>query len=213
MAVRVFLLDDHDVVRAGLAALIDGTPDLEVVGQASTVGATLDAVRECKPDVAVFDARLGDGSGIDACRAVRAEMGDIKCLVLTAFEDDQALVDAAEAGAAAFVLKEVRGDAVLDAIGKVAAGHQLIDRDRLNAARARMRESGEQKIADLTPKERQIFELIGDGLSNREIADRMYLAEKTVKNYVSKLLMKLGKVRRTEAAALAARLAERDARR
>ncbi len=212
MAIRVFLLDDHDVVRAGITAMIDAVADLEVVGQARTVAEASSVIAECNPDVAVLDVRLHDGTGIELCRELRTEHPRVATVMLTSFADDQAFVDAADAGASCFVLKQVRGSAVVDAIHRAAHGHHQFDREELNAARERLRLSGTQQIADLTTQERRIFELIGDGLSNREIGEEMFLAEKTVKNYVSKILTKLGHVRRTEVAALAARLAEREGR-
>jgi two-component system response regulator DevR len=212
MTIRVFLLDDHDVVRAGVVAMIDAEDDLDVVGQARSLAEATTVVAECKPDVAVLDVRLDDGSGIDLCRLLRAEYPNVSTVMLTSFADDQAFVDAADAGASCFVLKQVRGSAVIDAIHRAAHGHHQIDKEALNDARERLRQSGEKQIDELTVQERRIFELIGEGLSNREIGDVMFLAEKTVKNYVSKILTKLGKVRRTEAAALAARLAEREGR-
>jgi two-component system response regulator DevR len=212
MAIRVFLLDDHDVVRAGVSAMIEAIDDLEVVGQARTLAEAPSVISECRPDVAVLDVRLDDGSGIDLCRMLRSEYPNVATVILTSFADDQTFVDAADAGASCFVLKQVRGSTVVDAIHRAAHGHHQIDRDALGEARERLRRSGAQQIDDLTEQERRIFELIGEGYSNREIGEEMFLAEKTVKNYVSKVLTKLGKVRRTEAAALAARMAEREGR-
>ena len=207
--IRVFLLDDHEVVRRGIAATLEAEPDLTVVGEASTAAAALDAVRECRPDVAVLDVRLGDGSGIDVCRQITSEMEDVKPLILTSFDSDRALVDAGLAGASGFVLKEIRGTQLIEAIRQVAEGRRLLDDAEVRLALRRLRESEEGRLYDLTPQERRIFDLIGEGRTNRQIAREMYLAEKTVKNYVSNLLAKLGMSRRTEAAALAARLEER----
>ena len=207
--VRVFLLDDHEIVRRGVVSVIDAEPDMEVVGEAGTADEALDVVEVCNPDVAVLDIRLGDGSGVEVCRDIRSKYPEISCLMLTSFEDDQALVEASLAGAAGYVLKQVQGGDLLEAIRMVAEGRVLLDRATIRLALRRVRESGESTVGDLPPQELRVFELIGDGLSNREIADEMILAEKTIKNYVTSLLQKLGMQRRTEAAAFAARLDER----
>ena len=207
--IRVFLLDDHEVVRRGIAATLDAESDITVVGEASSAADALDEVRRCNPDVAVLDVRLGDGSGIDVCRQITSEMENVRSLILTSFDSDRALVDAGLAGAAGFVLKEIRGNQLIDAIRHVASGRRLLDDAEVRLALRRLRESEEGRVYDLTPQERRIFDLIGEGHTNRQIAREMYLAEKTVKNYVSNLLAKLGMSRRTEAAALAARLEER----
>ena len=207
--VRVFLLDDHEIVRRGVVAVIDAEPDMEVVGEAGTVAEALEVVQGCSPDVAVLDIRLGEGSGVEVCRDIRSQYPDVKCLMLTSFEDDQALVEASLAGAAGYVLKQVQGGDLLEAIRMVADGRVLLDRATTRLALRRLRESGEATVGELPPQELRVFELIGDGLSNREIAEEMILAEKTIKNYVTSLLQKLGMQRRTEAAAFAARLDER----
>jgi|TARA_B100002003_G_C14080141_1_gene519622 DNA-binding NarL/FixJ family response regulator len=207
--VRVFLLDDHEIVRRGVVAVIDAEPDMEVVGEAGTVAEALEVVQGCSPDVAVLDIRLGEGSGVEVCRDIRSQYPDVKCLMLTSFEDDQALVEASLAGAAGYVLKQVQGGDLLEAIRMVADGRVLLDRATTRLALRRLRESGEATVGELPPQERRVFELIGDGLSNREMAEEMILAEKTIKNYVTSLLQKLGMQRRTEAAAFAARLDER----
>jgi two-component system response regulator DevR len=209
MGTRVFLLDDHGVVRVGLATMIDSEPDLEVVGQAGNAENALTGIAESQPDVAVLDVRLDDGNGIEVCREIHATHPDVRCIMLTSFADDRALVDAGAAGASAYVLKQVRGDELADTIRAVAGGRQLLDPATLRHATERLRASGELLIEDLSPQEKRLFVLIGDGYSNRQIADELYLAEKTVKNYVSTLLAKLGMTRRTEVAALAARLDER----
>ena len=206
---RVFLLDDHEVVRRGIAATLDREADLEVVGEAGSAADAMAELRACRPDVAVLDVRLGDGNGIDICRQISSELPEVKTLILTSFDNDRALVDAGLAGAAGFVLKQIRGTELVDAIRKVADGRQLLDDAEVRLALRRLRDSEEGRLEDLTPQERRIFDLIGEGQTNREIAHEMYLAEKTVKNYVSNLLAKLGMARRTEAAALAARLTER----
>ncbi|MGI9606289.1 MAG: response regulator transcription factor [Acidimicrobiales bacterium] len=206
---RVFLLDDHEVVRRGVALVVDAQPDLEVVGEGDSAANALEKIRSCSPDVAVLDVRLGDGNGIEVCRDVKAEFPDLPCLMLTSFADDQALLDAALAGAAGYVLKEVRSNDLIESIRKVAAGSQLIDNAEVRIRMQRLRETEAGQLASLTPQERRIFDLIGDGMSNREIANEMFLAEKTVKNYVSNLFVKLGISRRTQAAALAARVEEK----
>lgn len=207
--VRVFLLDDHEVVRRGVAGLIDAEPDMSVVGEAGTAAEALTVVEACTPDIAVLDVRLPDGSGIEVCRDIKSAHPELRCLMFTSYSDDQALVDASLAGAAGYVLKQVKGNALVESIRKVAGGVTLLDNATTRLALSRLRESGEGRVADLTDQEKRIFDLIGDGLSNREIAEQLYLAEKTVKNYVSNLLSKLGMKRRTEAAAFAARIAER----
>jgi len=209
VSLRIFLVDDHDVVRRGLTALISAEDDLEVVGTSSSAVGTLEAIAATKPDVSVLDVRLGDGSGVEVCRDIRSAHPKVACLILTSFEDDQALVEASLAGAAGYVLKRVQGDELLTAIRLVGSGRRLLDPGTTRLALRRLRESGEAAVDELSPQERRVFDLIGDGMSNREIADRMYLAEKTVKNYVTNLLRKLGMSRRTEAAAFAARLDER----
>ncbi|MDA2989802.1 MAG: response regulator transcription factor [Actinomycetota bacterium] len=207
--IRVFLLDDHEVVRAGVAAMLSAQDDIEVVGEAGGASDALDVVRRCQPDVAVLDVRLADGNGIEVCRAIRSEFDDIRCLMLTSFHDDQAILDAAMAGAAGYVLKQIRGNELVDAVRRIAAGAVLLDAAESKMALRRLRSSEEGRLLDLTPQESKIFDLIGEGMTNRQIAAEMFLAEKTVKNYVSNLLSKLGMSRRTEAAAFAARLEER----
>lgn len=207
--IRVFLLDDHEIVRVGLSDLIDAEADMQVVGQAGSGPEAVRLVGQLAPDVAVLDVRLGEGNGIAVCRQIRSEHPETACLMLTSFADDQALIDAAEAGAAGYVLKQIRSNDLIESIRKVAGGAQLLDPAmvRLGAERLRGTEAG--MLDGLSPQERRIFDLIGEGCSNREIADELFLAEKTVKNYVSNVLSKLGMHRRTEAAALAARLDER----
>ena len=207
--IKVFLLDDHEVVRNGVKAALEAEPDLEVVGEAGSAGTALDAVRACQPDVAVLDVRLGDGNGLDVCRQITSEFPNTKALILTSFESDRALVDAGLAGAAGFVLKQIRSNELIEAIRHVAAGRQLLDDAAVRLAMRRLRNSEDGRLLDLSAQERRVFDLIGEGLTNRQIADEVCLAEKTVKNYVSNLLTKLGMSRRTEAAALAARLDER----
>ncbi|MDX2380268.1 MAG: response regulator transcription factor [Acidimicrobiia bacterium] len=207
--IKVFLLDDHEVVRRGVAATLDAEDDIAVVGEAGTAADALDVIRDCRPDVAVLDVRLGDGNGIDVCRQITSEFEDVASLILTSFDSDRALIDAGLAGAAGFVLKQIRGNELIDAIRHVASGRRLLDDAEVRLAVRRLRNSDEGRLYDLTPQERRIFDLIGEGFTNRQIAQEMYLAEKTVKNYVSNLLAKLGMSRRTEAAALSARVEER----
>ncbi len=208
--VRVFLLDDHEIVRRGVADLLNAEPDLEVVGEAGTAAEALSAVAATEPDVAVLDVRLGDGNGVEVCRDIRSAHPDVACLMLTSFSDDHAVIDAAMAGAAGYVLKQIGSNELVEAIRKVARGVQLLDRAEVRLRMQRLKESDEGVLLSLTPQEQRIFTLIGDGYSNRQIADEMFLAEKTVKNYVSNLFAKLGISRRTQAAALAARLDERE---
>jgi DNA-binding NarL/FixJ family response regulator len=214
MAVRVFLLDDHEIVRRGLRDLLEDA-GLEVVGEAGTAEEALRRVPALSPDVAVLDVRLPDGDGVEVCRELRNRNPDLPCLMLTSFSDDEALFDAIMAGASGYVLKQIRGDDLVDAIGRVAAGESLLDPTATTRLLERLRRGGPQddKIAQLTDQERRILELLAEGLTNRQIAEQMYLAEKTVKNYVSNLLAKMGMQRRTEAAVYAARLSERHRRR
>ena len=209
--IRVFLLDDHEVVRRGIAAALDAEDDLTVVGEAGSADEALAGIAEHRPDVAVLDVRLGDGehNGIDVCRQITTDFPEVRVLILTSFDSDRALVDAGLAGASGFILKQIRSTELVDAIRGVAAGRRYLDDAEVRLASRRLRESEEGRLDDLTPQERRIFDLIGEGYTNRQIAQDMYLAEKTVKNYVSNLLAKLGMSRRTEAAALAARLVER----
>jgi two-component system, NarL family, response regulator DevR len=199
---RVFLVDDHEVVRRGLKDLIDAEEDLEVVGDAATAGMALAGISSTSPDVALLDVRLPDGNGVEVCREVRARAPQIACLMLTSFGDDEALFDAIMAGAAGYLLKDVRGQDLLDAIRRVAAGDSLLDPALTGKVLERLRKGDDEdpRLKSLSEQERRILALIAEGLTNRQIAERMHLAEKTVKNYVSNLLAKLGMQRRTEAA-------------
>jgi two-component system, NarL family, response regulator DevR len=199
---RVFLLDDHEVVRRGLKELIDAEDDLEVIGEAGSAGMGLASISTTNPDVAVLDVRLPDGNGVEVCREVRARDPKIACLMLTSFSDDEALFDAIMAGAAGYLLKDVKGNDLIDAIRRVAAGDSLLDPALTGRVLERLRKGDEEdpRLTSLSEQERRILELIAEGLTNRQIAERMHLAEKTVKNYVSNLLAKLGMQRRTEAA-------------
>ncbi len=208
--IRVFLLDDHELVRNGVRASLDAEADIEVVGESGNVADALGEVDRCRPDVAVVDVRLGDGNGIAVCRDISQHHPEVHTLILTSFESDQALVDASRAGAAGFVLKQIRSTQLVDAIRLVAGGRQLLDDAAVRQATRRLARSEAGRLVDLTEQERRIFDLIGEGKTNRQIASEMFLAEKTIKNYVSNLLAKLGMSRRTEAAALAARLDERE---
>lgn len=206
----MFLLDDHEIVRRGVRELLEGEDDLTVVGEAGTAEEAYGRIPATTPDVAVLDVRLPDGDGVEVCREIRSRHPEIACLMLTSFADDEALFAAIMAGAAGFVLKRVRGNDLVEAIRRVGEGESLLDPAVTARVLERLRERPEDdELADLTPQERRILALIADGLTNRQIGEQMYLAEKTVKNYVSNLLAKLGMSRRTEAAAYAARLAER----
>ncbi len=214
MTIRVFLLDDHEIVRRGLRELIDATDDMEVVAEAGTAEEALGRIPATSPDVAVLDVRLPDGDGVEVCREVRSRLPDLQCLMLTSYADDEALFDAIMAGAAGYVLKQIRGTELVDAIRKVASGQSLLDPTVTARVLERLRTGSpeDERLESLTDQERRILDLLAEGLTNREIAERMYLAEKTVKNYVSNLLSKMGMQRRTEAAVYAARLAERRTR-
>jgi DNA-binding NarL/FixJ family response regulator len=207
--IRVFLLDDHEIVRRGLADLINLESDMEVVGEASSKDEALHRIPASRPTVAVLDVRLPDGSGVEVCRDIRSDLPDVRCLMLTSYADDEALFDAIMAGASGYVLKEIRGNDLITAIREVAAGKSLLDPGATQRVLDRLRsgDQQDQRLQGLSDQERRILTLIGDGLTNRQIGETMHLAEKTVKNYVSSLLAKLGMERRTQAAALAARMA------
>ena len=204
---RVFLLDDHEIVRRGLADLLTLESDLEVVGEASTAAEALHRIPASRPDVAVLDVRLPDGTGVEVCRAIRDAMPEVHCLMLTSYADDEALFDAIMAGASGYVLKEIRGHDLVDAIRQVAAGKSLLDPIATQRVLDRLRrgEPHDERLDSLTEQESRILDLIGEGLTNRQIGERLHLAEKTVKNYVSSLLAKMGMERRTQAAAYVAR--------
>jgi DNA-binding NarL/FixJ family response regulator len=206
--IKVFLLDDHEIVRRGVRDMLEAEPDITVIGEAGTAGSALARIPALMPDVAVLDVRLPDGDGVTVCREIRSRMPQIACLMLTSFGDDEALFDAIMAGAAGYVLKQIRGSDLVGAVRTVAAGESMLDPGAAGKVMARMRDQANQKdpLAGLTPQERKILELIGEGLTNRQIGERMYLAEKTVKNYISALFAKLGMERRTQAAAYASRI-------
>jgi two-component system response regulator DevR len=208
VAARVFLVDDHEVVRVGIRELLSASDELEVVGEASSVTEALTRVPAVAPDVAVLDVRLPDGNGIELCRELLSRVPGLKCLMLTSFTDDEALFDAIMAGASGFVLKRIVGSDLTNAVKTVAAGGSLLDARSTAALLNRIRRERENgdPLRMLTEQERTVLDLIGEGLTNRQIADKMFLAEKTVKNYVSHLLAKLGLERRTQAAVLASKL-------
>jgi two-component system response regulator DevR len=205
--IRVFLLDDHEIVRHGLRQLLERDGDIEVVGESGLAEEAIRRIPALRPHVAVLDARLPDGSGIDVCRDVRSQDPTIQALILTSYDDDEALFSAIMAGAAGYVLKQIRGTDLVDAVRRVAAGQSLLDPAVTQQVLDRLREGPKQDtaLAGLTDQERKILVLIGEGLTNRQIGERMFLAEKTVKNYVSSLLAKLGMERRTQAAVFAAK--------
>jgi two-component system response regulator DevR len=209
--IRVFLLDDHEVVRRGVRDMLETAPDLLVVGDASTAAEALERVPALAPDVAVLDVRLPDGDGVTVCRELRSMLPDLACLMLTSFADDEALFEAIMAGASGYVLKQIRGADLVHAIRAVAAGQSMIDAGTTAQVMERLRTGPrvEDPLAALTEQERRILDLIGEGLTNRQIGERLFLAEKTVKNYVSNLLAKLGMQRRTQAAVLASRVQNR----
>jgi len=209
--IRVFLLDDHEVVRRGIADLLDAEPDITVVGDAENVEQALVRAPAVRPDVAVLDIRLPDGDGISVCRELRSQMPELAALMLTSFDDEDALLDAIMAGASGYVLKQIKGSDLVSAVRTVASGQSMLD----PATTARLMRSlrtepaapdVSPELASLSPREREILTLIGDGLTNREIGKRLYLSEKTVKNHISRLLAKLGVQRRVQAAVIASQL-------
>ncbi len=212
MSIRVFLLDDHEVVRRGVRELLESEGDIEVVGEAGTAAEAYGRIPPTAPNVAVLDVRLPDGDGIEVCREIRSRHPEIACIMLTSYADDEAVYSAIMAGAAGYVLKQVRGTELVDGIRRVAAGDSLLDPAVTTRVLERLRHKDDvDELAVLTDQERKILGLISEGLTNRQIGERLFLAEKTVKNYVSNMFAKLGMSRRTEAAAYAARLAERRA--
>ncbi|MFF3941379.1 response regulator [Streptomyces phaeofaciens] len=214
--IRVFLLDDHEVVRRGLADLLDSEPDISVIGDAGTVDHALARGPALRPDVAVLDVRLPDGDGISVCRELRSQMPELACLMLTSFDDEEALLDAIMAGASGYVLKQIKGSDLVSAVRTVASGQSMLDPATtarlMRSLRADPAESPAvpSELASLSPRERDILALIGEGLTNREIGKKLYLSEKTVKNHISRLLAKLGVQRRVQAAVLASHLEHPD---
>ncbi|MFC5137315.1 response regulator [Actinomycetospora rhizophila] len=209
--IRVFLVDDHEVVRRGVAGLLSDEPDLEVVGEAGTVAEALVRVDAVRPDVAVLDVRLPDGNGVELCRELRSRRPELACLMLTSFTDEQAILDAVLAGAAGYVIKDVRGSDIAAAVRDVGSGRSLLDHRAAAVLMATLRTPPEapDPTADLTPQEHAVLELIGEGLTNRQIGERLFLAEKTVKNHITRLLAKLGLERRVQAAVLATEVRRR----
>jgi two-component system, NarL family, response regulator DevR len=205
--ITVFLLDDHEIVRRGLRDLLEAEGDIAVVGEASTQDEAVRRVPALDPDVAVLDVRLQDGDGVSACREIRSSHPRTACLILTSFSDDEALFEAIMAGAAGYVLKQIRTNDLVDAVRRVASGQNLLDPAVTARVLERLRRGPEQdeRIARLSPQEREVLTLLAEGLTNRQIAERLYLAEKTIKNYVTSVLAKMGMARRTEAAVYAAR--------
>jgi DNA-binding NarL/FixJ family response regulator len=200
---RVFILDDHEVVRRGVKEMIGAEPDMCVVGEAATAAEAVQEALRCRPDVAVLDIRLPDGDGIRVCRDLLSELPGLSCLMLTSFADDDALVASVLAGASGYLLKQIRGNDLVDAVRIVAAGGSLLDPQATSIVIDRLRDGVEEDpFSVLSSQERRVLELIADGLTNRQIGEQMELAEKTVKNYVSALLEKLGLERRTQAAVL-----------
>ena len=210
--IRVFLLDDHEVVRRGLKDLLESDGDIEVVGESGSAAEATRRIPALRPDVAVLDARLPDGSGIDVCREIRSREPATSALILTSYDDDEALFAAIMAGASGYVLKQIRGTDLVDAVRRVAAGQSLLDPAVTQQVLDRLRRGPEvdDALAPLTEQERRLLELIGEGLTNRQIAEQMFLAEKTIKNYVSNLLAKLGLERRTQAAVFATKHLHKD---
>ncbi|MDI9914469.1 response regulator transcription factor [Rhodococcus sp. IEGM 1379] len=209
--IDVFLVDDHEVVRRGLAELLDDDPELRVVGEASNYAHAIARIPALEPDVAVLDVRLPDGNGIELCRELLSKLPGLRCLILTSFEDDQAMLDAILAGASGYVVKDIRGLDLTRAVRDVGSGKSLLDNRAAAALMAKLRTDAADKngpFEELTDQERVLLGLLGEGLTNRQIAARMFLAEKTVKNYVSRLLSKLGVERRTQAAILATKMHE-----
>src|SRR5215469_6225215 len=212
--IKVFLLDDHEIVRRGVRDMLEAEPDITVIGEAGTAQSAIARIPALRPDVAVLDVRLPDGDGVTVCREIRSQMPQLACLMLTSFGDDEALFNAIMAGAAGYVLKQIRALDLVGAVRTVAAGGSLLDAEAATRVMRRMREqvTRSDPLAELSAQERQILELIGEGLTNRQIGERMFLAEKTIKNYVSALFVKLGMERRTQAAVYATRVLHEDSR-
>ncbi|MEV0220387.1 response regulator transcription factor [Streptomyces sp. NPDC050704] len=210
--IRVFLVDDHEVVRRGITDLLDAEPDISVIGDADSVAHALVRGPALRPHVAVLDVRLPDGDGISVCRELRSQMPELACLMLTSFDDEEALLDAIMAGAAGYVLKQIKGSDLVDAVRTVASGQSMLDPTTTARLMRSLRADPAEEpavapeLASLSPRERDILALIGDGLTNREIGKKLYLSEKTVKNHISRLLAKLGVQRRVQAAVLATHL-------
>ena len=211
MTIGVFILDDHELVRSGLRSTFDLADDIEVVGEASTAEEALRRIPATRPDVAILDMRLPDGNGIEVCREIRSQTPEISCIILTSYADEEAMLSAVIAGASGYLLKEIRSTDLVGDVRKVAGGGSLLDAKLAQKVVDRMRQGSEEDplLAQLTAQERKVLDLIAEGRTNRQIADTLYLAEKTVKNYVTNILMKMGVERRTEAAVYATRVRER----
>jgi DNA-binding NarL/FixJ family response regulator len=207
-ALRILIADDHEVVRRGLIDLLSADPEVDVIGEAGSVAQAMAQIPALRPDVAVLDVRLPDGNGIELCRDLLSKMPELRCLVLTSFTSDEAMLDAILAGASGYVVKDIKGMELAKAIKDVGAGRSLLDNRAAAALMAQLRGAAENSdpLSALTDQERVLFDLLGEGLTNRQIAARMFLAEKTVKNYVSRLLAKLGMERRTQAAVFVSKL-------
>ncbi|MGW5329183.1 response regulator [Streptomyces sp. NPDC004014] len=215
--IPVFLLDDHEVVRRGVRDLLDDEPDIQVIGEAGTAEQALVRIPALRPCVAVLDVRLPDGDGVSVCRELRSRMPELACLMLTSFDDEEALLDSIMAGASGYVLKQIQGSDLVSAVRTVAAGQSLLDPSATTRLMARLRGGPQQReeldeLPGLTDREREILALIGEGLTNRQIGQRLYLAEKTVKNHISRLLAKLGVERRIQAAVIATQIQDRRGR-
>jgi two-component system, NarL family, response regulator DevR len=212
--VTVFLVDDHEVVRRGLIDLLGSDPDLEVIGEAGTAAQAMAQIPALRPDVAVLDVRLPDGNGIELCRDLLSAMPDLRCLMLTSFTSDEAMLDAILAGASGYVVKDIKGMELAKAIKEVGAGRSLLDNRAAAALMSKLRGAAERTdpLSGLTDQEKVLLNLLGEGLTNKQIAARMFLAEKTVKNYVSRLLAKLGMERRTQAAVFVSKLGQQQRR-
>ncbi|MGH3531907.1 MAG: hypoxia response regulator transcription factor DosR/DevR [Mycobacterium sp.] len=206
--VKVFLVDDHEVVRRGLIDLLGADPELDVVGEAGSVAEAMARIPAARPDVAVLDIRLPDGNGVELCRDLLSQMPELRCLILTSYTSDQAMLDAILAGASGYVVKDIKGMELARAVKEVGAGRSLLDNRAAAALMTKLRGAAEEPdpLSGLTDQERTLLGLLAEGLTNKQIADRMFLAEKTVKNYVSRLLAKLGMERRTQAAVFATKL-------
>jgi two-component system, NarL family, response regulator DevR len=208
--VKVFLVDDHEVVRRGLIDLLGADPELDVVGEAGSVSEAMARIPAVRPDVAVLDVRLPDVNGIELCRDLLSRMPELRCLMLTSYTSDEAMLDAILAGASGYVVKDIKGMELASAVKEVGAGHSLLDNRATAALMAKLRDTADKPdpLSGLTDQERTLLGLLSEGLTNKQIADRMFLAEKTVKNYVSRLLAKLGMERRTQAAVFATKLGQ-----
>ena len=212
--ITVFLVDDHEVVRRGLIDLLSSDPDLDVIGEAGSAAQAMAQIPALRPDVAVLDVRLPDGNGIELCRDLLSAMPDLRCLMLTSFTSDEAMLDAILAGASGYVVKDIKGMELAKAIKDVGAGRSLLDNRAAAALMSKLRGAAERTdpLSGLTDQEKVLLNLLGEGLTNKQIAARMFLAEKTVKNYVSRLLAKLGMERRTQAAVFVSTLGQQQRR-